>query len=378
MKHCLFVMALVCLTSTAWAQSKAKPQTGAIQPQLKPEATTTAQAKPAEPSTTRRVLATGAAVVPGLLIHGSGHFAVGETKTGWRLLIAQGVGIGMVALGGAGLVASGAADQLNAPSIWLATGGAGLFLFSWGADLYGTLTLGRGAGGPVRQASVFEVEQGYQFVQNPALEGAHFSRTSLIGRWGHLAMQGRAWFALDDAQYRLEFGSQWRLGGPRPNHRARDGSFADLHVGFARHRYDFGATETLGELALRGRYDLIRMAPTLNGMFVQGGFGVGFGTLQYDALTSEFTTMLLSEVAIGLYLGHARDGFSEVSLFYDHRHDGFAAGTKVTGLGSGAIGSAGVRLRLGILENWGLSLLGQAGSAYVVNANVVYRMGGSR
>ena len=53
------------------------------------------------PSAGERALATGAAVVPGVLVHGMGHYVAGETTTGHRLLIAQGVGFGLV-LGGGG------------------------------------------------------------------------------------------------------------------------------------------------------------------------------------------------------------------------------------------------------------------------------------
>ena len=44
-------------------------------------------------------VATAVAIVPGLVLHGSGHFAAGERATGWRLLGMEGVGLGLTAVG---------------------------------------------------------------------------------------------------------------------------------------------------------------------------------------------------------------------------------------------------------------------------------------
>jgi hypothetical protein len=60
-------------------------------------------------------------------------------------------------------------------------------------------------------------------------------------------------------------------------------------------------------------------------------------------------------------------------LYYDHRHDDFAAGQP--GLGSGALGHFGLDGRWFMDERWGLLLDAQAGSALVIGASLLMRQG---
>jgi len=87
-------------------------------------------------------LPTALSVVPGLLVHGSGHFAAGDSDTGWRLLAWQGMGLGASAVGFGGLAATGAARQTA--GLFVAVGFARLFPFtaSWLADVVGTARRG--------------------------------------------------------------------------------------------------------------------------------------------------------------------------------------------------------------------------------------------
>jgi hypothetical protein len=64
-------------------------------------------------------------------------------------------------------------------------------------------------------------------------------------------------------------------------------------------------------------------------------------------------------------------------LYYDHRHDGFAAGLKMTGLGSGVAGHFGMEGRLYLDSQWGLLLDAQVGSAYVAGLSILFRHGGT-
>src|SRR6185295_16305047 len=102
-------------------------------------------APPSAPSGGRRALSTAAALVPGALVHGSGHFALGESETGGALLAAEGAGLGMVLGGGAVLFLSGASRYLVGPAAVVTILGVGVFGASFGADLYGTLASDGGA-----------------------------------------------------------------------------------------------------------------------------------------------------------------------------------------------------------------------------------------
>lgn len=330
----------------------------------------------------RRAAAIGASVFPGVLLHGSGHYALGEKRTAWRLLAAEGAGLGLIILGASSLIVTGASDQVNAPAIWTTATGAGLFMFSWFADMYGVISADGSTGEPVRRAHSLEVGLGYGLVVNPALDGSHFSRTHLDWRTGGWIAQGDAWVGVDDSQWHAHLQGSRRFFGPRPDRDADDGSFFDAWLGYTHRRYNsFATTEFLGEAGVTGRYDLGRIGRTLDGMFVQSSLGLGYGAVRYDldvGETKEVHSVLLAQLMFGWNLGNDPTGWSQISVYYDHRHDGLIAGSKVSGLGSGALGSVNSRLRLGLWENWGAMVEVSRGAGVGVNASILYRLGGSR
>ena len=65
-------------------------------------------------------------------------------------------------------------------------------------------------------------------------------------------------------------------------------------------------------------------------------------------------------------------------LYYDHRHDDFAAGLKVPGIPSGVAGHFGFLARAFVTEHWGMSVEAMAGSAYVLGASMLFRQGGGK
>lgn len=335
-----------------------------------------------EVSGPRRAAAIGASLFPGVLLHGSGHWAMGEKRTAWRLLAAEGAGLGLIGLGASALIATGASDQLNAPAIWTTATGAGLFVFSWFADVYGVVSAGASTGDPVRRAHTLEVGLGYGFVSNPSLDGAHFSRTHIDWRTGGWITQGDLVVGLDDTQFHAHLQGSRRIFGPRPDRDADDGSFFDAWLGYTHRRYSsFGTSELLGEGGVTGRYDLGRIGRTLDGMFVQSSLGLGYGAVRYDLdseVVSEAHSVLLAQLMVGWNLGDDPTGWSQISVYYDHRHDGLIAGSKVPGLGSGALGSINTRLRLGLWQNWGAMIEVSGGAAIGANASILYRLGGSR
>ena len=94
-----------------------------------------ASMKADEPSPLRHTLATAGSVVPGLLLHGSGHVVLGEYRTGLKLMGAQAAGFALLLGGISGLAVTGAADEFVPPLYWTAMTGAGLFFFSWGLHI---------------------------------------------------------------------------------------------------------------------------------------------------------------------------------------------------------------------------------------------------
>ena len=60
-------------------------------------------------------------------------------------------------------------------------------------------------------------------------------------------------------------------------------------------------------------------------------------------------------------------------IYYDHRHDDFAAGFKLRGIGSGVAGHFGIEGRMYLSEHWGVSAEAMVGSAYVAGVSILFR-----
>ena len=68
---------------------------------------------PGPPVLKRGPAATGAAIFPGVVVHGAGHFVAGNRRTGYRLLAMEGLGAGLTLGGFATLALTGASRHLS-------------------------------------------------------------------------------------------------------------------------------------------------------------------------------------------------------------------------------------------------------------------------
>lgn len=316
-----------------------------------------------------------AAVVPGVLIHGSGHYVAGDGETAAELLIAQGVGLGMIIVGGGVLAASGASRRLIGVTSTVALSGVGLFFVPMLPDIYGAATGGRDA--PPARLPRLTARLGYAWVHDPQFAYDHFSTVGLDARLGPVTLASSAWIALDDDNARLRQRVDYRLLGDNLGP-LDDGSALDVQTAVTWHRYGTDGFSVLsGELALDGRYDLRNMSPTLDGSFVLGALGWGMEFYTYDVpglgFAEDIAEMLLLRFGWGLYFAGRR---GELSVYYDHRKDGFAAGLGTKGLGGGIPGHLGLTADFAIDERWVIDLDVQVGSAYVAGVGVRYRYGG--
>lgn len=338
------------------------------------------EAPDAEPSGSRRALATGAAIFPGALVHGAGHLALGKPQTGTRLLVAEGVGLVLLVSSGVALALTGANRWIAGPTAAVAIGGAGLLGGSWLADVYGSAVPESSRGQAPKLAPVLVSELGHRYVYDPQFRYRHFVYERVDLRFWRLRLEPSAWFSLDDSNARYRFAGAYRFAGPLPNRAADDGSFLDLELAATEHRFDSDGFRTLtGEALLGGRLDLVRADAALHGTFAELGLGWGLSAVDYDVpglgLGTDHDQLLLARFAFGVYLGdpHGRGG--EARVYYDHRHDDFAAGMKLTGLGSGVAGHFGVDARFFFGENWGVAADAQVGSAYLMGASLLFRQG---
>ena len=337
---------------------------------------------------TPKPLPIAAAVVPGLVLHGSGHFVAGERATAYRLVRAQALGAGLIAVGLGTLVVTGSSPRTIEPAIWSVSAGVGLFGMSWVADLYGVLASPGGVGAPLRVLPVVEARVGGRYVADPTIVGGAFLGPALDVRLGRWRLSPGAWLAVDGNDVaRYEAAVAYRIVGPRAGMNAiaaEDGSFVDVVAGGVHHRYqeDVAAPlvaaydTTTFSLHAEGRLDLGRWAATLTGAFVDAALGAGVGAYHYPAAsTTEPTSVLLGGFGFGLYLGRRAARWGEARAFYDHRHDDFAGGFKMKGLGSGPAGHFGVEGRAYVTERWGVRGEVQVGSAWVAGLSLLYRYG---
>ncbi len=341
-------------------------------------------AKPSEarPGPARRAAAVAASVVPGFAAHGAGHYVLGDPRTGSRLLIMEGAGLGAAGVGGLSLFLTGASRYVVAPLALLTIAGAGLFTVSWLADIYGTAAGPEGTGIPLLLAPRLETELGYRYVYDPQFAYRNFAVYGFDLRYEALALEPSAWIGLDDgnARYRLLGGYRVFGARPAPAAPARDGSRLDVQAAVTHHRYDSDGFNTFTvEVAVDGRIDLEHWARPLRGSFADVGAGAALQAYDYDVpgleLGTDVEQLLLARFGFGMYLGDPATRGGEVVFYYDHRHDDFAAGLKLTGLGSGIPGHFGIEARYYPVPDFGFLLEAQAGSAYVAGISLLYRVG---
>jgi len=326
-----------------------------------------------------RAAAAAAAVVPGVLVHGAGHYVEGDRRTAVRLLAIEGMGAGGLAVGFSGLFLTGAARGMVGVFAATVVAGGALFVLPALADLYGVLAPEGGTGAALPTTAVIDARMGLRQVYDPTLSYGTLVGAELDLRWRGLRVSPFTWRAVDGDNRRVGGLAAWRFVGARPGMPAADGSALEIEGGVVDHRY---AVErfalTTVEASLRGRLDLQRVAPSLAGSFADGQLGLGIGITRYlDVdVQDDSDTLLLARFGFGVYLGRGPARAGEVQAYYDHRHDGYAGGLKLPGIGSGAAGHFGLEGTFFFTERWGVRAEAQAGSAYLGGLALAWRTGG--
>lgn len=324
-----------------------------------------------------RALAIGAAIVPGALIHGSGHWVLGQKRTGYRLLAVEGVGIGTALAGVVPIGLTGASRYLVGVGAALSVTGMGLFSMSALADLYGVSVPLEHRGEVQLSAPSFEAQFGYRHVYDPVFSYRNFVVHGMDVRHGGWRLSPSAWNALDDRNARWRVAGAWRFFGPRPGGEVtKSASHLELEAGWTRHAFltEGFHTRTL-ELTLAGRWDLRELDPMLAGAFWDLSAGLGFHTIDFGlrGVGNETSELLLMRFGFGAFIGQGNRRGGEVTAYYDHRHDDYAAGMKITGLGSGVAGHIGFSGKVYLTRSWGLLADVQGGSAWLGGVSIVYR-----
>ncbi len=316
------------------------------------------------PSRARRALAVGAALVPGVIVRGAGHWVAHDRRTAKRLLVLEGVGLGLAAAGGLPLGVSGGAGE-TLPGLVLLLPGAGLLFTTIAADAWGAAGGACLAGTPA-PPSALDVALGYTFVGDPRVPFANLATADAVLRHGRATSGASGWFG--DGTWRVRGALGARLRGPRPGQHLPDISALDVEVSAAEERRaDQGLRVATVEAGALARVDLARIGPSLRGTFATLGMGVGGERIRYTATAAADTSSLFTaHLGWGFVLGDGRARALEAELYYEHRRDTLAGGltppTSANGF-VGYVGAAATAWR----DRWGVSARVEVGSAYVLS-----------
>jgi hypothetical protein len=327
------------------------------------------------PSDLRRAAALGAALVPGILVHGTGHWVLCESKAARKLATYELIGVATTVGSGAGLALTGASQYVVAPLALGALTGLGLFSVTFLADVYGVLApvVGRGAPGPVPRLSL---QTGVRSIYDPHFEYRWLLSHAFRYQRGPYWIAPRLDAALDahNQRYSLRAG---RGLLPRPaGATAPSRTALDLQVGVSDHNYNNeGFATTTLELAFTGRLQLEALAPNLKGSFAEGAAGYAREITRYDGLPTDGNDQLLARFGFGFYLGRPGGLHGESSFVYDHRRDNFAGGLKLPGIGAGYAGHVEHRTELYLAEGIGAAAELTYGSAFIASAYLLMRWG---
>lgn len=331
-----------------------------------------------QPGPGRKTLAAGAAVVPGVLLHGSGSWVEGDEHTATQLLLMEGLGLGLIAAGGVPIALTGASRYIVGPAAAATVLGFGLFTVSWAADIYAVAAPEGGFGSPPRWTPWIRTELGHRYVYDARFDYRHFVVQRIDWRAGSFRIVPSAWWSTNTNNARLQLLAGYRISGPLPRMATTNGSSMDIEAAVTRHHFgDDSFTINTLELAALSRTDLDEVSPALEGSFVELGLGGAIQSFDYDVpgqdVPSELETMLLARFGFGMYIGGPSAPDGELLLYYDHRHDGYAAGLLSTLPTSGVLGHFGFEGHVFATERWGIGGQAQIGSALVAGLSLLFR-----
>ncbi|HET9932605.1 MAG TPA: hypothetical protein VFQ35_18005 [Polyangiaceae bacterium] len=325
----------------------------------------------------RRALGVTAAVLPGALVHGAGHYVIGERDTAGQLLALEGVGLSMILGGGGVLFASGASRWVVGPAAAIAMMGFGVFGTSLLADVYGTAASDQGAARRPMLPKV-ETEFGYRRLEDVQFSHHDFLVEGMRLNQGSFGLGLLGFFSMGAGNARYRADVLYRFLDDSDVADSRYADRLELDLGFVRHTYP---TErfamTSGEASVLARYDLAHVGRSLRGSFAEFALGYARGAISYDIegqhVPADSYDLLLGRFGFGVRLRGKSAPGSEALLYYDHRHDDFAAGLKVTGLGSGVAGHFGFQTKWYFNSSFGVLTDVNVGSAWFFGASLLLR-----
>jgi hypothetical protein len=335
-----------------------------------------AEEPPAEPreagnvSTPRRLAAVGASIFPGVLLHGSGSYILGEKRAAKRLAISGGIGWGALIVGGAAVGITGGNPSVTLVGVPLILAGAGTMMSTWLADIWYAAG-GRRIGASSHAPAPWSIDLGTTYLHDTYRERSHArvaGRLELgrigVGASTLLDVEGQSRTGDLEARVRL-------LGKPATGGSVTDASRLWIRAAVRRHADDDDMVEiSTIEADIGMRFELGRLDRNLRSTFLDLSIGMGIERVRFADLVSDDDTLFLGRFAWGMFLGRQ----SELTVFYDHRRDSLAGGIAAS-RAAGFVGSVGANTELRI--GGPFSFIGELeiGSGWVTTAGVRYHGG---
>jgi hypothetical protein len=323
-----------------------------------------------EPSAPRRAAAVGAALFPGIVVHGAGSYVLDEKRAAKRIAITSYIGLGAIALGGAAVGLSGGEERFTFVGVPLIIGGSALFFPTWASDIWYAAGGPRVRGTPVAPAPWW-IEAGTTYVHDAYRERALIRGAGLV-EFGRIGVGGSALVDAEGRATTAELAGRVRLRGAAATGTSLvDGTRHYLRAALRRHaddddRVDIETAEAEAYL----RLDLMHVHDNLAGTFVECSLGMGVERVTYAERVTDDDSLFLGRFAWGLYLGTR----SELVAYYDHRRDGLAGGI-AAGRAAGFVGSVGTVLDLRVAGPFAFVGELQIGSAWVTTVGIRYHGG---
>lgn len=315
-------------------------------------------------------------MLPGVVVHGAGHWVAGQPQTARRLLLLEGSSIAAAFVSLAGLVTTGASRYVVAPLALGALGGAGLFTTTWLSDLYGVAAPAGGTGRPLDSTRRLRIQTGLRAVRDPLFETRWLIAHGFELDARSIRISPELQVSPDARHRRLAFLFDRRLSGERTDPGRHPRWQVDARFGvrdFKEGNEGFGTTTA--ELALRGRIDLELLGPTLAGAFGSAELGYAREWHRFRDLPGYSWDALLGRIGFGVYLGHRGDLRGQSTVAYDHRRDTVAGGLHLPGLPAGYAGYLEHRTEFNFHRNWGVAIDLAYGSAFVGGLYLLFNFG---
>lgn len=107
----------------------------------------------------------------------------------------EGVGLGLIAVGGVPIALTGASRYVVGPAAATTIVGFGLFAVSWAADVYAVAAPPGGFGSPRTRMPWIRTSLGHRYVYDPRFDYRHLIVQEIDYRSGSLRLAPTAWWS---------------------------------------------------------------------------------------------------------------------------------------------------------------------------------------